>query len=140
MIYHCIRFSIKPGVSQEEVAAALQQMGESGGEMPGVKHSIFGRDIGGEYEFSAVSVFEDLDSYEEMMNHPAHTEMDRIGLPMIDKFVSFDVTDDPDPEVGKKIAAIHQRRFDKMPDIAELVAGLDYYSGSAAPGRHGNGS
>ncbi|WP_017603638.1 Dabb family protein [Nocardiopsis alkaliphila] len=137
MIYHCIRFSIKPGIPQEEIAAALQKMGEQGGVIPGVKSSIFGADFGGDYDFGAVSVFEDLESYEAMMNHPSHTEMDRIGLPMIEKFVSFDITDDPDPEVGAKITAIHQRRFDKMPDIAELVSDLDEYSGSAAPGKHG---
>jgi hypothetical protein len=138
MIYHCIRFSIRSEVSQEEVAAALQRMSEQDGVVPGVKSSVFGRDFGGEYEFGAVSVFEDLESYEEMMNHPAHTEMDRIGLPLIDKFMSFDVTDDPDPEVGAKITAIHQRRFDRMPDIAELVGDLNEYSGSAAPGKHGS--
>lgn len=103
MIYHCIRFTLKPGVSAEDKAAGL----------------------------------ENLQAYEEYMNHPAHLEMDRIGLPLVDKFVSFDITDDPDPAVGEKIAEIHRRRFDGTPDIAELVSGLAEYTGSAVPGKHG---
>ena len=46
------------------------------------------------------------------MNHPAHLNTDRIGLPLVDKFVSFDITDAPDPETVAKIAEIHQRRYD----------------------------
>ncbi|MGW5704004.1 hypothetical protein [Amycolatopsis japonica] len=45
MIYHCIRFTLKPGVSDEEKAAGLARMGE---------------------------VLEDIEGYEQYMNHPAH--------------------------------------------------------------------
>lgn len=89
-------------------------------------------------EYGAVSVLEGLEGYEEFMNHPAHLEMDRTGLPLVDKFMSFDITDDPDREIGAKIAEIHQRRYDTMPDIAGLVSDLGEYTGSAAPGKHGN--
>lgn len=55
-------------------------------------------------------MIEDLEGYAEMMNHPAHLEVDRNGLPLVDRFASFDITDDPDPEIGTKIAKIHRRR------------------------------
>ncbi|PSK96781.1 stress responsive alpha/beta barrel protein [Murinocardiopsis flavida] len=138
MIYHCIRFTLKPDVSEEEREAGLAQMREHINAIPAIKARVVGPDIGGDYDYGAVSVIEDLDGYEEYMNHPAHLDMDRVGLPLIDKFVSFDITDDPDPAVGARIAEIHQRRYDTMPDIAELVSDLGEYSGSAAPGKHGN--
>ena len=137
MIYHCIRFTLKPDVSEEDKASGLARMGEHINAIPAIKSRVVGPDFGGEFDYGAVSVLEDLEAYEEYMNHPAHLEMDRIGLPLVDKFVSFDITDDPDPAVGDKIAEIHRRRFDGMPDIAELVSGLAEYTGSAAPGKHG---
>lgn len=60
------------------------------------------------------------------------------GISAEDKEAAFDITDDPDPEAGAKIAEIHQRRYDTMPDIADLVSDLGEYTGSAAPGEHGN--
>ncbi|OZM77517.1 Dabb family protein [Pseudonocardia sp. MH-G8] len=135
MIYHCIRFTVRPGVAEEEKEAALAQMREHINAIPAIEERIVGPDFGGEFEYGAVSVLADLESYEEYMNHPAHLAMDRVGLPLVDKFVSYDIVDDPDPEVGKQIADIHRRRFENVPDIAELVAGVGEYSGSAAPGQ-----
>jgi len=138
MIYHCIRFTLKPGVSEEEKVAGLAQMRDHINAIPSIKERVVGPDFGGEFEYGAVSLIEDLEGYEEYMNHPAHLAMDRAGLPLIDKFVSFDITDDPDPEVGAKIAEVHRSRFENVPDIAELVSDLGEYTGSAAPGKHGN--
>jgi hypothetical protein len=133
MIYHGIRFSVRPGVPRSVVDAALERMRRASGNIPAITSWVVGRDFGGEYDYGAVSLIEDLETYEEMMNHPEHTEIDRIGLPLIEKFASFDITDDPDPEIGEKIAAIHRRRYENTPDLVELVTGLDEYSGSAAP-------
>ena len=138
MIYHCIRFTLKPGISEEDKVAGLAQMREHINAIPSIKARVVGPDFGGEFDYGAVSLLEDLEGYEEYMNHPAHLAMDRAGLPLVDKFVSFDITDDPDPEVGAKIAEIHRRRYENMPDIAELVSDLGEYSGSAAPSKHGN--
>ncbi|MBR8741075.1 Dabb family protein [Nocardiopsis sp. MG754419] len=133
MIYHCIRFTIRPDVPRETADAIVQGMtGQNADNASGV----FGRDFGGEYEYGAVNAVEDLASYEKMMNDPAHLEVDRLGLPLISKFASFDITDDQDPEMDAKIAAIHRRRFDAHPDLVELIDDLDEYIGSAAPGRH----
>ncbi|WP_433559465.1 Dabb family protein [Pseudonocardia xinjiangensis] len=136
MIHHCIRMTLKPGLSDDEVAAGIERTRDATTRIPSIRSWVVGRDFGGDYEYSAISVVEDLDGYEEMMNHPAHLEIDRLGLPLVEKFMSFDITDDPDPEMGAKIAAIHQRRYDSTPDIAGLVSDLRDYTGSAAPGRH----
>lgn len=131
MIYHVVRMSIRPDVPSEKVQEAMAAMQAAGSGAP-AQSGLFGRDVGGDFDFGAVSVFETLEEYEAMMNHPAHLAIDRFGLPLVDRFVSFDVTDDPDPEIHETIEAIHQRRFAAHPDIAELVSRIDY-SGSAAP-------
>ncbi|WP_216214535.1 Dabb family protein [Amycolatopsis aidingensis] len=138
MIYHGIRITLKPGVPEEDREAALESLRNQGRVIPSVTSFVVGPDFGGEYEYGAVFVIEDIAGYEEYMNHPAHLHTDRIGLPLVEKFVSFDITDDPDPEMGTRIAEIHRRRFEAIPDIAGLVAGLDEYTGSAAPGKHAN--
>ncbi|WP_158885131.1 Dabb family protein [Amycolatopsis anabasis] len=138
MIYHGNRFTLRPGISAEDREAALESLHNQGRVIPSVTSFVVGPDFGGEYEYGAVFVIKDLEGYEEYMNHPAHLDTDRIGLPLVDKFMSFDITDDPDPEIGAKIAEIHQRRYDTMPDIAALVSDLGEYTGSAAPGKHAN--
>ncbi|WHT22672.1 Dabb family protein [Crossiella sp. CA-258035] len=138
MIYHCVRFTLKPDVSAEDRVAGLAQMGAHIDAIPSIKARVVGPDFGGEFEYGAVTVIEDIAGYHEYMNHPAHLAMDRAGLPLVEKFMSYDITDDPDPEIGAKIAEVHRLRFENVPEVAELVAGLDEYTGSAAPGRHGH--
>ncbi|TDD63414.1 Dabb family protein [Kribbella antibiotica] len=133
MIYHGNRLTLKPDVAPEQVEAALESLRNQGRSIPAVKSFIVGRDYGGEYEWAATFVLEDLEGYWEYLIHPAHLNTDRIGLPLVDKFVSFDICDEEDPEVGAKIAALHQRRYDTMPDISKLVANLGEYVGSAPP-------
>lgn len=134
MIYHCTRFKVKPEVSEEDIAAALASMREQGAANPNIEFSVVGPDFGGEFQYGAVSGIKDIEAYAAMMNDPAHLERDRTGLPMVEKFASFDITDDPDLEIGAKIAEVHRRRFEEQPDIAGLVAGIEY-TGSAAPGK-----
>ncbi|MET9264113.1 Dabb family protein [Amycolatopsis sp. NPDC004079] len=134
MIYHGNRFTIKPGADPKLVETALESLHNQGRAIPSVRSFVVGRDYGGEYEWGATFVIDDLDGYWEYLVHPAHLATDRIGLPLVEKFMSFDITDDPDPETGAKIAELHQRRFDSMADIAELVSDIGEYLGSAAPG------
>ncbi|MET9267954.1 Dabb family protein [Amycolatopsis sp. NPDC004079] len=138
MIWHCIRFTLKPDVSEADKAAGLARMGEHITAIPSITARVVGPEFGGEFDYGAVTVLEDIEAYEAYMNHPAHLAMDRIGLPLVDRFVSYDITDDPDPEIGEKIADVHRRRFENVPDVAELVSGLSEYTGSSAPGKHRN--
>ena len=137
MIYHGNRFTLRPGVAPERLEEALESLRNQGRVIPAVKSFVVGRDFGGEYEWGAVFAIEDLAGYWEYLVHPAHRNTDQVGLPLVDKFMSFDITDDPDPEMGAKIAALHQRRFDSDAEITKLVSDLGEYTGSAAPGRHG---
>ncbi|HET8928616.1 MAG TPA: Dabb family protein [Microbacterium sp.] len=138
MITHIVRMSIRPDVGADRLATALQLMAQASsriGPETGVSGGVFGRDFGGDFDFGAVSLLEDVDAYERMMNHPAHLEMDRIGLPLVRRFHAIDITDDPDPDVGRRIADIHRRRFEANPDVLELVEAVEDYRGSGVPGR-----
>lgn len=138
MIQHGIRFTFKPGVTPEQRDEALESLRNQGRVIPSVASFVVGPDYGGEYEWGATFAIEDLDGYWEYLIHPAHLHTDRIGLPLIDRFASFDITDDLSPDFGERIAALHQRRYDSIPDISDLVSDLGEYIGSAAPGPHGD--
>lgn len=136
MIYHHNRFAFKKtaGAEQrEEALAALRNQGES---IDAVVRYVVGRDVGGEFEYGAVFVIEDLDGYWQYLMAPSHAHTDRIGLPLLETFVSYDTTDSDDPEIAEKIAGLHARRYAGDPDLTRLVADLPSYTGSSAPGRH----
>lgn len=138
MITHIVRMSVRPDVTGEQLTSALQLMAEASsrvGPETGVTGGVFGRDVGDGFDFGAVSTLKDLAAYEAMMNHPAHLEVDRIGLPLVDRFHSIDITDDPDPDIDSRIAQIHRQRFEAHPDILELVEGIGDYQGSGVPAR-----
>ncbi|MEV6235094.1 Dabb family protein [Lentzea sp. NPDC051838] len=138
MIYHGNRFTLRQDASPEQIEEALESLRNQGRVIPSVKSFVVGRDYGGEFEWGATFVIEDLEGYWEYLIHPAHRNTDRVGLPLVDKFVSFDITDDEDPEMGAKIAALHQKRYDADPELTKLVSDLGEYTGSAAPGPHGD--
>lgn len=102
-----------------------------------MRSHLVGRDHGGAYEWGATFRIDGLDGYWEYLVHPAHRHTDEIGLPLVDRFVSFGITDDLDPGAGEEIAELHQRRYDADPGLTDLGSALDAYEGSAAPGPHG---
>ncbi|WP_433432670.1 Dabb family protein [Nonomuraea sp. CA-141351] len=136
MIYHITRMTLRPGVPADKVEEAVESLRNQGRVIPSVISFVVGPDIGGEYEWGATYLIKDLDGYWTYLKHPSHRHTDEIGLPLVDKFVSFDITDDPDPQIAEKIAALHQRRYDEDPALAKLVSNLNSYTGSSAPGPH----
>ena len=133
MIYHHNRIKLKPDVSAEDVEIALDSLRNQGRVIDAVKSFVVGRDVGDEYQWGATFVLEDLDGYWEYLMHPAHLNTDRVGLPLVEEFVSYDTTDDPAPDIAAKIAELHARRYRENPEVAALVADLPTYTGSAAP-------
>ena len=67
-------------------------------------------------------VVEDLDGYWAYLTHPAHVAQELGGIPLIEKFVAFDVTDSDDPQIGEKIAALQARHQQQHPEIAAEIA------------------
>jgi Stress responsive A/B Barrel Domain len=133
MIYHQIRFSVKPDVPEAELEANLERLRRLGRELDVVEFWCVGRDFGGEFEYGAMYALADIDAYRTYMYAPLHLETDAAGLPLVDNFVSLDLTDDADPAIGDKIAQVHSDRFADHPEVLELVASLGSYTGSGVP-------
>ena len=133
MIYHIVRMTFKPDVPPDEREAGIERLRRYPQEIDVIQAWSVGRDIGGEYEYGAMYELADIEAYETYMNAPWHLETDAAGLPLVSAFVSFDLTDDEDPDIGDKIADVHRRRYENNPDVLGLVNDLDSYSGSGVP-------
>lgn len=133
MIFHTIRFQLKDGVRQEQVDPVLQQLHKMGTEIPTVQSYCVGRDVGGDFDYGATFVVNNIDDYKTYMHSPIHRKVDDLGLPLVADMVSFDITDDADPSIADQIKTIHKERFANDPELAKLVQGLKSYSGSSKP-------
>ena len=121
MIFHINLFTVKPGVSDEQRETGLDLMRQSGAN-PAVKSYVVGPALGGEFEYGAAYVVEDLDGYRAYLEFPAHVRLELWGIPYLEKFAALDVTDSGDPELGAKIAALQARHQQEHPEIAALIA------------------
>jgi hypothetical protein len=95
---------------------------QSGAANPAVKSYVVGPELGGEFEYSAVYVVEDLDGYWTYLNHPVHVHEELEAIPLLEKFAAIDISDSDDPEIGEKIAALQARHLQEHPEVAALVA------------------
>ncbi|TYK50557.1 Dabb family protein [Actinomadura decatromicini] len=135
MIYHQIRIAMKPDVPADEVEHALDLLRQMGRELDAVEFFLVGRDIGGEFDYGAMYALKDVDAYRAYMYAPLHRRIDAVGLPLVANMISQDLTDDPDPEIGAKIAQVHADRFADHPELLELVEDLGSYQGSGVPAK-----
>jgi hypothetical protein len=133
MIYHQVRIAMKPDAPEDQVQHALDLMRKLG-DIDAVEFFVVGRDFGGEFHYGAMYALKDIDAYRTYMYDPLHRQIDAIGLPLAANMISLDLTDDPDPEIGDKIAQVHSDRFTDHPEILDLVENLDSYEGSGVPG------
>ena len=132
MIFHINLFTIKPGDEQREKGLDLmRQVGAN----PVVKSWVVGPELGGEFEYGAVYVVEDLDGYWAYLEFPAHVREELWGIPHLAKFAAIDVTDSDDPEFGAKIAALQARHQQEHPEIAALIAQAASFTVPGGAGR-----
>jgi len=135
MIYHINRARMKAGAAPERVEAALESWRNQGRSVPSVESFVVGRDLGGDFEYSAVFAVADLDGLFAYLTHPATYETDRLGLDLVEELAIFDVSDDDDPELNAKIQELHRRRNELNPDAAVMLADVPVYRGAGAAGR-----
>ena len=102
MIFRINLFTLKPGLSDEQREAGLDLMRQDAAN-PAVRSWVVGRELGGEFEYSAAYVVEDLDGYWPYLTHPAHVRQELEGIPLLEKFAAIDVSDSDDPELGDNI-------------------------------------
>jgi hypothetical protein len=122
VIFHINRASLKPGLSPEQREAGLDLLRQAGAANPAVRSFVVGPELGGDFEWGAVYVVEDLDGYWEYLTHPAHIRAEMEGMEFIDRFEAFDITDSDDTEIGSKIARLQARNYEEHPELAALVA------------------
>ena len=133
MIYHQVRFVLKPEAPNEQVEVALELLRRMGRELDVVEFFCVGRDFGGAFTVGALYALKDIKAYETYMNAPLHLQIDRAGLPLVSNMISQDLTDDEDPAIGEKIVEIHRVRNAKHSDVADLIGSLGSYEGSGVP-------
>ena len=121
MIFHINRMAFKSGLSEEQRRAGVEMLRQSGAN-PAVKSYVVGPELGGEFEYGAVYVVEDLDGYWAYLEFPAHVREELWGIPHLEKFAAIDVSDSEDPEFGEKIAALQARHQQQHPEIAAEIA------------------
>jgi Stress responsive A/B Barrel Domain len=130
MIYHSIRISIKPDAPTDQVEAALELLRRMGREIEAVESWCVSRDFGGEFDYGAMFALKDIEAYKTYMLAPLHHRTDEVGLPLLNKMISQDLTDDEDPEIGDKIREIHRSLFENDPELLCLIKDLGSYEGS----------
>ena len=121
MIFHINRATYKSDLSEEQRREGVEMLRQSGAN-PAVKSYVVGPELGGEFEYGAVYVVEDLDGYWAYLEFPAHVREELWGIPHLEKFAAIDVCDSGDPEIGAKIAALQARHAQEHPEIAAEIA------------------
>jgi hypothetical protein len=122
MIFHINRLTFKSGLSEEQRSSGLELLRQAGEANPAVRSYIVGPDLGGDFEWGAVYVIDDLDGYWEYLTHPAHVRSEMNGMELIERFEAHDITDSDDPDLGNKIAKLQARNYEEHPELAALVA------------------
>lgn len=130
MIYRQIRVTMKPEVPEDEVQRGLELLRTLGRELDVVEFWMVGRDFGSEFEYGALYALKDIDAYRSYMFAPLHRQIDEFGLPRVAKITANDLTDDPDPQIGAKIAEIQAARLAGDPGLVELSERLGFNEGS----------
>ena len=122
MIFHINRATYKADLSEEQRRAGVELLRQAGAANPAVKSYVVGPELGGEFEYGAVYVVEDLEGYWAYLEYPPHVREELWGIPHLAKFAAIDVSDSDDPELGEKIAAVQARHLQEHPDVAALIA------------------
>lgn len=129
MIYHINRFATKQDAPEDQLSHVLDLMNRLGKELDVIEFYCVGRDIGGEFNIGAMYALKDIDAYRTYMFAALHEDIDNAGLPLVTNQVSYDLTDDSDPQIGEKMAQVHRDRFAQRPELRQLITSLGSYRG-----------
>ncbi|WP_225727162.1 MULTISPECIES: Dabb family protein [unclassified Nocardia] len=125
MIVHTLRFRFRDEATEAERAAALTALRQVAA-MDSVRYGTVGQCLGDPaagYTHACTFGIEDLAALERYMNDPVHLAADPRIAPHLAKLaIGPDLSDDPDPELGAKLLAMHEAKLRKYPDWAELMS------------------
>jgi hypothetical protein len=131
MIHHIIRMKLRDDVGQEQLEGALEALADGGRDIPSVTFFACGREFGGRFDWTAIFGFEDLDGYREYLAHPLHKRSERLGFPLMAGFETFDFSLSAEPDLESRIVQMQRANFESDPELVELVAGLEFNTGTA---------
>jgi hypothetical protein len=123
MIVNLLRFSFRENVGEAGREAVLAAMRRTAGVESAAFGSV-GRDLGGPaegYTHAYCVGVEDLETLERYMYDPVHLAGDHEILPRLARLSAVRFTDDGDPAIGAKIAALHQAKLARYPEWASLL-------------------
>jgi hypothetical protein len=124
MIVHALRFAFREGTTDEQRARVLELM-RTTSSLESVTFGSVGQSIGDPsagYTHAYCVGFEDLAALERYLYDPVHLAGDPEIVPHFAKLhVGPELSDDMDPELGAKIAAMHDRKMATVPDFAQLM-------------------
>lgn len=123
MIVNLLRFSFKPGVTEEEKAEVLATMRRTA-SVESVAFSTVGQDLGDPAEgftHAYLAAIPDLDALERYMHDPVHLEGDEFLLGRLANLSAVRLSDDLDPELHQTIFAMHDRKVGMYPEWGRQV-------------------
>lgn len=128
MIFHINRLTFKADGTEERRQECLQAARQAGADNPAVRSFAVGREHGGEYEWAAVYLVDDLEAYSAYLNHPAHLRSELTGIEQTERFQATDITDSADPGIADKIAQLQASHVAQHPELAALIARAGSFS------------
>jgi hypothetical protein len=126
MIVNVLRFSFKDGVPEQERAEVLAAMRRTA-SVESVAFSAVGQDLGDPAEgftHAYLAAVPDLEALERYMHDPVHLTGDDYILGRLAKMSAVRLSDDLDPEIGKGMYAIADRKMGLYPEWAQEVQAL----------------
>ena len=125
MFIHQFRFSFKDESTDEQRAAVLSTLRDVA-STDSVSFGAVGQnlgDAGEELTHAYVAGFEDLAAFERYLYEPVHLAGDPQVVPHFKKVaIGPEMSDDMDPDLAAKIAALHERKMEKYPEWGGLMS------------------
>jgi hypothetical protein len=125
MFIHQFRFNFKDESTEEQRANVLSILRQVASVDP-VSFGAVGQNLGDprqELTHAYIAGFEDLAAFERYLYEPVHLACDPQVVPHFKKLaIGPEMSDDMDPDLAAKIAALHERKMAKYPEWGALMA------------------
>ncbi|MFC4563269.1 Dabb family protein [Nocardiopsis mangrovi] len=131
VIVNILRFGFRDGTTDEDKEKVLAAMRRTG-SLESVAFSAVGQDLrlpDDGYTHTYIAGVADLAALERYMHDPLHIGGDDVILPHIAKLSGLRMSDDPDPGVSARVAALHEEKVAMYP---EWGRSLDTVEGRAS--------
>jgi hypothetical protein len=118
MIVNLLRFAFRPETTEEEQEEVLAAMRRTA-SVAAASFGTVGRDLGDPadgYTHAYCVGVADLAALERYLHDPVHLAGDDVILPRLARLSAVRFTDDPDPETGARIAALHRAKVARYPE------------------------